>query len=150
MLRPSITTIEINYRPVGLAIRGGIDMADLEALKSKYQSAIDVAADYGMSIAHLHIQDDKLYLSGSVASTNAVNAIWDEVKRINPAYDDINPDISVGAGKYVVQSGDSLSKIAKRIYGDANAYHQIFNANTDKLDDPDRIQVGQELTLPAA
>jgi nucleoid-associated protein YgaU len=135
---------------LGWFSEGGIDMADLETLKSKYQSAIDVAADYGMNVTHLHIQDDKLYFSGSVASTNAVNAIWDEVKRVNPAYDDIHPDISVGAGKYVVQSGDSLSKIAKRIYGDANAYHQIFNANTDKLDDPDRIQVGQELTLPAA
>lgn len=125
-------------------------MADLEALKSKYQSVIDTAAEVGMDVQHIHIQDEKLYLSGLVASEAAKNAIWDEVKRVNPAYDDINPDINVGAGKYTVQSGDSLSKIAKRVYGDANAYHQIFNANTDKLDNPDQIQVGQELTLPAA
>jgi nucleoid-associated protein YgaU len=125
-------------------------MADLEALKSKYRSVIDTAAEVGMDVHHIHIQDEKLYLSGLVASESAKNAIWDEVKRVNPAYDDIHPDINVGAGKYTVQSGDSLSKIAKRVYGDANAYHQIFNANTDKLDDPDKIQVGQELTLPAA
>ncbi len=125
-------------------------MADLETLKSKYRSVIDTAAEVGMDVQHIHIQDEKLYVSGLVASQNAKDAIWDEVKRINPAYDDIHPDINIGAGKYTVQSGDSLSKIAKHVYGDANAYHQIFNANTDKLDDPDKIQVGQELTLPAA
>ncbi len=125
-------------------------MADLEALKSKYNSVIDTAAEVGMDVQHIHIQEVKLYFSGLVASEHAKNAIWDEVKRVNPAYDDIHPDINVGAGKYTVQSGDSLSKIAKHVYGDANAYHQIFNANTDKLDDPDKIQVGQQLTLPAA
>jgi nucleoid-associated protein YgaU len=50
---------------------------------------------------------------------------------------------------YTVVSGDSLSKIAKRFYGDANAYQKIFEANRDKLTDPDRIQVGQVLTIPA-
>lgn len=49
---------------------------------------------------------------------------------------------------YVVQSGDTLSKIAKEYYGDANKYMDIFNANTDKLSDPDKIQVGQELVIP--
>ncbi|NOS85704.1 MAG: LysM peptidoglycan-binding domain-containing protein [Ignavibacteria bacterium] len=57
-----------------------------------------------------------------------------------------------GAGKtertYVVQSGDTLSKIAKQYYGDAGKYMDIFNANTDKLSDPDKIQVGQELIIP--
>ena len=125
-------------------------MADLEALKSKYNSVIDTAAEVGMDVQHLHIQEEKLYFSGLVASDHAKNAIWDAVKRVNPAYDDIHPDINVGAGKYIVQSGDSLSKIAKHVYGDANAYHQIFNANTDKLDNPDQIKVGQELTLPTA
>ncbi len=49
---------------------------------------------------------------------------------------------------YVVQSGDTLSKIAKEYYGDAGKYMDIFNANTDKLSDPDKIQVGQELVIP--
>jgi nucleoid-associated protein YgaU len=57
-----------------------------------------------------------------------------------------------GAGKtertYVVQSGDTLSKIAKQYYGEAGKYMDIFNANTDKLSDPDKIQVGQELIIP--
>lgn len=57
-----------------------------------------------------------------------------------------------GAGKtertYIVQSGDTLSKIAKQYYGDAGKFMDIFNANTDKLSDPDKIQVGQELIIP--
>ena len=49
---------------------------------------------------------------------------------------------------YVVQSGDTLGKIAKQYYDDANRYMDIFNANTDKLSDPNKIQVGQELIIP--
>src|SRR5688572_19241439 len=49
---------------------------------------------------------------------------------------------------YVVQSGDTLSAIAQRFYGDANAYMRIFEANRDKLDNPDMIHPGQELIIP--
>ena len=125
-------------------------MADLDALKAKYQSVLDLAAEVGMGISHVHIQDEKLYIAGNVASNHAKDAIWDAVKSINPATDDVWPDINIGSTTYTVQSGDTLSKIAKQVYGDANHYHAIFNANTDKLDDADSIQVGQELTLPAA
>jgi nucleoid-associated protein YgaU len=49
---------------------------------------------------------------------------------------------------YTVQSGDSLSKIAKHVYGDASKWHAIFDANRDKIKNPDLIQPGQVLTLP--
>ena len=49
---------------------------------------------------------------------------------------------------YTVQSGDSLSKIAKNVYGDANKWHAIFDANRDKIKNPDLIHPGQVLTLP--
>ncbi|MDG2525087.1 LysM peptidoglycan-binding domain-containing protein [Stenotrophomonas sp. HITSZ_GD] len=55
----------------------------------------------------------------------------------------------VGEQSYTVQSGDSLSKIAKHHYGDANAWQKIFQANRDVLDDPDKIFPGQTLRLPA-
>lgn len=51
---------------------------------------------------------------------------------------------------YTVKSGDSLSKIAKREYGDAAKWHAIFDANRDKIKDPDLIHPGQVLTLPNA
>jgi nucleoid-associated protein YgaU len=50
---------------------------------------------------------------------------------------------------YTVQSGDSLSKIAKEFYGDAMKYPQIFEANKPMLSDPDKIYVGQVLRIPA-
>lgn len=49
---------------------------------------------------------------------------------------------------YVVQKGDTLSKIAKDHYGKASKYNAIFKANKDILKDPDHIFPGQELKLP--
>ncbi len=47
-----------------------------------------------------------------------------------------------------VQSGDTLSSIAKKHYGDANAYQRIFTANQPMLKDPDEIYPGQVLIIP--
>lgn len=49
---------------------------------------------------------------------------------------------------YTVKSGDSLSKIAKHLYGDPEKWHAIFDANRDKIKNPDLIQPGQVLTVP--
>jgi nucleoid-associated protein YgaU len=49
---------------------------------------------------------------------------------------------------YVVESGDSLSKIAKEVYGDASRWPDIYEANRDKIDDPNLIYPGQELRIP--
>ena len=51
---------------------------------------------------------------------------------------------------YEVKAGDSLSKIAKSVYGDANAYQQIFDANRPMLSDPNKIYPGQQLRIPKA
>jgi nucleoid-associated protein YgaU len=50
----------------------------------------------------------------------------------------------------VVVKGDSLSKIAKREYGDANKWRTIHEANKDLISDPDLIYPGQELKIPGA
>jgi nucleoid-associated protein YgaU len=49
---------------------------------------------------------------------------------------------------YEVKPGDSLSKIARREYGDANAWKRIFEANRDLIKDPDKIFPGQKLKIP--
>ncbi|HET9817812.1 MAG TPA: LysM peptidoglycan-binding domain-containing protein [Rhodanobacteraceae bacterium] len=49
---------------------------------------------------------------------------------------------------YTVVSGDSLSKIAKHVYGNANDWHRIFDANRDQLSNPDLIKPGQVLKIP--
>ena len=54
----------------------------------------------------------------------------------------------VGEQTYTVAKGDTLSSIAKNHYGKASAWHQIFDANRDVIDDPDRIFPGQVIKLP--
>ena len=70
----------------------------------------------------------------------------------------LSPGVSPASGKapaekpeqtYTVVKGDTLSAISKRFYGNANQYMRIFNANRDQLSDPDKIQVGQVLKIPA-
>ena len=53
-----------------------------------------------------------------------------------------------GIRTYTVIKGDSLSKIAKQFYGDANRWQRIFEANKDKIKDPDLIYPGQVLKIP--
>jgi len=54
------------------------------------------------------------------------------------------------AQTYTVVSGDSLSKISKRVYGDASKWKKIFEANTDQIKNPDLIHPGQVLKIPSA
>lgn len=49
---------------------------------------------------------------------------------------------------YTVVSGDTLSKVSKQFYGDANQYNKIFEANKPMLKDPDKIYPGQKLRIP--
>ena len=51
---------------------------------------------------------------------------------------------------YTVVAGDSLSKIAKKLYGNAGKYNVIFEANRPMLKDPDKIYPGQVLRIPPA
>ncbi|MEF2155179.1 LysM peptidoglycan-binding domain-containing protein [Luteimonas sp. FXH3W] len=56
-----------------------------------------------------------------------------------------------GAGEqtYTVEKGDTLSGISKQFYGSANHWRDIFEANTDQLENPDKIFPGQVLKIPA-
>ena len=49
---------------------------------------------------------------------------------------------------YEIESGDSLSAIAKKFYGDANRYNEIFEANREVIGDPDKIYPGQKIRIP--
>lgn len=55
---------------------------------------------------------------------------------------------SAGGRTYTVKAGDSLSKIAKREYGDASQWKRIHEANKDLIKNPDLIHPGQTLKLP--
>jgi len=144
-------------------------MASFEELKAKYQTVIDQVQSQGIRVANLHLQDGKLFIKGTAPTLEAANAVWNEIKRINPKADDITADFPVdpsmastaataqagsarsqGPQLYTVKPGDTLSKISKQFYGNASEYMRIFNANKDQLTDPNKINVGQELKIPPA
>lgn len=133
-------------------------MDRFEQLKQKYARALTTITETGVSLSNLHVQDDKLYIKGRAPSEQARNEVWTAIKQIDPAYGDLQADITIDsslpsparAQSYTVQGGDTLSKISRQFYGDAGRYMKIFEANRDQLNDPDRIKVGQVLKIPPA
>jgi nucleoid-associated protein YgaU len=130
-------------------------MADLEQLKAKYSSVLNSINQSGARLTHVHLQDNKLYIEGGCGSEAIKNKIWDQVKLVDPAYSDltlnltVDPSLAPKEQVYTVAAGDSLSKIAKQFYGNSNEYMKIFNANRDKLSDPNTIKPGQQLVIPS-
>lgn len=141
----------------------------LDELKGKYSAVFRAIDQQGISLSHVHIQDNKLYVAGTAKSEDAKNKVWDQIKQTNPSWqNDLICDITVDqqaatqyggqssvqpeqhsyGRTYTVQAGDSLSKIAQQFYGKAGEYNKIFEANRDKLSDPNKIQPGQVLTIP--
>lgn len=141
-------------------------MADqrLEQLKQKYQSVLNTIQQTGVHLQNVHVENDKLFIRGEAPSQEVKNRIWDQIKLVDPNYSDLTADISVSGGQtqaagaatgggqqtrtYTVQAGDSLSKIARQFYGNANDYMRIYDANRDQIKDPNKIQPGQQLVIP--
>jgi nucleoid-associated protein YgaU len=136
-----------------------------DELKQKYQPALNVADREQIQFHNLHVQDDKLYIKGVAPSLEARNRFGNQLKQIDPSESDVVAEIDIrqaqaqaaaaGGGSstavtYTVKAGDTLSKISKEHYGSPNEFMRIFYANRDKLKDPDKIQAGQQLTIPDA
>lgn len=82
--------------------------------------------------------------SSSVAATRAPAGAGTTVAHSSPGSND-----GWSSRTYTVVAGDSLSAIAKKVYGDAGKYNKIFEANQPMLKDPDKIYPGQVLRVPA-
>lgn len=122
-------------------------MASFDELKAKYNAVLEKGHDVGLNVQNLNLEGDKLLIRGVVPSDHAKNELWDAIKGVDASVSDAIIDINVQSGlTYTVAAGDTLSKIAKRFYGDANHYHQIAAASG--IDNPDKINVGQVVTLP--
>jgi hypothetical protein len=70
-------------------------MDRFEELKQKYASVFAIVQQQGVRLAQLHVQDNKLFMRGSAPSEAIKNTLWDQIKAVNPAYDDITADITV-------------------------------------------------------
>ena len=141
-------------------------MADrFEQLKMKYQSVLNFIQSQGVQLQNVNMEGDKLLIRASAPSADLKNRVWDQIKLVDPSASDLIADIqappaaaaaaasaggasSAAARTYTVQAGDSLSKISKQFYGDANKYMKIFEANKDKLTDPNKVNVGTQLLIP--
>jgi nucleoid-associated protein YgaU len=120
-------------------------------LTGKYRYSIETAKQFNMK-GGAEERDGKLYFKGTVDTQEQANKIWDAIKTIpdwpNEVVADIKATGAAAQTTYTVKPGDTLSKIARDLLGNANAYHEIFNANRDQLSDPDKIQPGQVLKIP--
>ncbi len=136
-----------------------------DRLKQKYQPVLNLMQQLQVQLQNLNMQGSQLLIRGVAPSAEAKNKIWDQIKLIDSSYSDLICDISasqqaptmvagasVGSGqgqrRYTVRAGDTLSKISREYYGDANQYMKIFNANRSVLQDPNTIRAGQELLIP--
>ncbi|MBK7708526.1 MAG: LysM peptidoglycan-binding domain-containing protein [Acidobacteria bacterium] len=120
------------------------------SLAEKYQSLIDLAGSLSVADMVINEGDGVLHIEGAAPTAEAKQALWDEYGRIDPDFRSGDLVLNVTAPEaavntYTVQSGDNLSKIGGK-YG--VTWQAIFEANRDKLNDPDKIFPGQELVIP--
>jgi nucleoid-associated protein YgaU len=125
--REAATAIENYINTLGLTVT---------ALTVTFDGATNIAKVYG--IAKDQATKEKVILAaGNVHGVAGVD-------------DNMTVDLSEPEAKfYTVAKGDTLSKIAKEFYGNANAYMKIFEANKPMLSHPDKIYPGQSLRIPA-
>ena len=136
--------------------RPAVDPKQLEELKERKRAAAlaKLVQDMGFKVNDfgVRVDNDLATLTGKASSqeerekivllvgnTEGIGQVDDRLQVAQAAKE---------AVFYTVQKGDTLSKIAKQHYGDANRYHQIFDANRPMLKDPDEIFPGQVLRIP--
>lgn len=122
------------------------------ALADKYGDVLGLSQQLGVKDGNWKEENGKIRLWGKTQYQLDANLLWDKIKE-HPGWEnevvaDIQATDTSIFGKYTVKSGDTLSAISKRFLGSANRYMDIFNANKDQLSDPDKIKVGQTLTIP--
>jgi nucleoid-associated protein YgaU len=115
---------------------------------------------YGLKTDELTItvDNDQVILSGKVDTTETRNkmvVIAGNIEGISVVHDKlaitapvVETPVEPEKQYYTVKKGDYLSKIAKEVYGNANKYPIIFEANKPMLKDPDLIYPGQVLIIP--
>lgn len=124
-------------RSAGEAIENYIKSQGLDAtgLDVEFDGATRTVTAYGVA-KDQETKEKILLCCGNVKGVEKVN----DKMSVSTA--------SAEATYYTVKSGDTLSAISKSVYGDANKYNGIFEANKPMLSSPDRIYPGQVLRIP--
>lgn len=122
--------------------------------RRKAAALVKVIEGMGFKVSELgvRVDDDKVTLTGEAASQadrEKIVLLVGNHEGIASVDDKMTTAKQEPEGKYYeVKSGDTLSKIAKEQYGNANKYPVIFEANKPMLKDPDEIYPGQRLRIP--
>lgn len=124
------------------------------------KSAGDAIADY-IRAQKLQIDDLKVTFDAPTSTVHVSGTAADQATKEKvilccgniAGVEKVDEDIAVRqssqpAQYHTVASGDTLSAIAKKFYGDANKYQAIFEANKPMLKHPDKIYPGQSLRIP--
>ena len=126
-------------------------MADQAALQQKYASvgqAVSNFSEYGSKIDGIFMDGEKLVLKCELPSKVVENRVWDAIKKVDPNYPDFEIQITVTGGDtqpYTIKSGDTLSAVCLKFYGNANKYPEVAKANSV---DANNIPVGHTIQLP--
>lgn len=120
-------------------------------LSDKYNQVIDQINKLEAYDKEIKEESGKLKLTGTVNTMYEKNIIWDKIKQIggeNP--NDLVADIKVKNNEYfalhTVTSGETLSEISKKYYGNPNRYNDIAKYNN--IENPNKINVGQNIKIP--
>lgn len=118
----------------------------------KYKELETLAGKLGIREFSMKDAGGKVQIAGKTTYALERDLFWDALKKHagweNEVAADIKAERSDIHGIHTVQPGESLSKIAKTHLDDAGRYMDIFNANKDKLKDPNLIHPGQQLVIP--
>jgi len=133
--------------------KSAVDVAAANARKSRLLE--DIVSGSGLEVENLAMDysDEKVTIYGqtsSVEDKEKVILIVGNVDGVGAVDDRLSVVTPPQSTFHEVQSGESLSKIAKKYYGDPMKYMDIFEANKPMLADPDKIYVGQTLRIPNA
>lgn len=125
---------------------------------AKAKFMVDIIKKYKLEVENLkiNVNDEKASVWGSVKDLSVKEKIVlgvGNVKGISEVEDFIALEKQEArevaeTNFYTVEKGDSLSKISKKVYGDAMKYNMIFEANKPMLKNPDLIYPGQVLRIP--
>ena len=141
--------------PTGEDFKLAIDRRRAEAMEKLVRDAglrvngldIQVRGEQATVNGQAHSQAEREKIVLMVGNIDGVARVDDRLTVLQTA---ANTGADAPAEYYTVKSGDTLSKIAKQYYGDANDYPRIFEANKPMLKDPDKIYPGQTLRIPGA
>ncbi len=136
-----------NKKPEEAQVQQTAEQAKIAAMKAE-------VSNLGLGVSNLGLElGESVTVTGEAATTadkekiilavgnvEGVSVVEDNMTVTNP-----EPEATF----HTVQSGDTLSKIAKEVYGDPMKYNAIFEANKPMLDHPDKIYPGQVLRIPA-